>query len=136
MSPSRYFKISCISVTILFANLTVQASDQVAHRNNAAVLAATLAKLNLQNPLKDLKANLKHGDKRFIGVNGYTCDAPGAAVEDQRIVSSPRFGLNCLDGTSDVTGSEEHFRLIQKATDYASAYNKELLRRIHAGLVK
>jgi hypothetical protein len=121
---------------IFFANSTVQASDQVAQRNNAVVLAATLAKLNLENPLKDLDANLKRGDKRFIGVNGYTCDAPGAADADQGIVNSPRFGLNCLDGTSDVAGSEEHFRLIQTATEYAVAYNKELLRRIHSGLVK
>ncbi len=121
---------------IFFANATVQASDQEPQRNNAVVLAATLAKLNLENPLEDLRTNLKRGDKRFIGINGYTCDAPGVIDADQRIVNSPKFGLNCLDGTSDVVGSEDHFRLIQKATDYAIIYNKELLRRIHAGSVK
>jgi hypothetical protein len=136
MSPNFYLRVGCISVMIFFANATVQASDLEPQRNNAVVLAATLAKLNLENPLKDLSANLKRGDKRFIGVNGYTCDAPGVTDADQRIVNSPKFGLNCLDGTSDVVGSDEHFRLIQKATDYAMAYNRELLRRIHAGLVK
>jgi hypothetical protein len=125
-----------MSVMIFFANATVQASDQEPQRNNAVVLAATLAKLNLENPLEDLRTNLKRGDKRFIGINGYTCDAPGVIDADQRIVNSPKFGLNCLDGTSDVVGSEDHFRLIQKATDYAIIYNKELLRRIHAGSVK
>lgn len=55
---------------IFFANATVQASDLEPQRNNAVVLAATLAKLNLENPLQDLNANLKRGDKRFIGVNG------------------------------------------------------------------
>jgi hypothetical protein len=136
MSPNVYFRAGCISVMIFFATATVQASDSDPQRNNAVVLAATLAKLNLENPLKDLNANLKRGDKRFIGIKGYTCDAPGATDADQAIVNSPKFGLNCLDGTSDVVGSEEHFRLIQKATDYATSYNKELLRRIHAGLVK
>jgi hypothetical protein len=121
---------------IFFANATVQASDQEPQRNNAVVLAATLAKLNLENPLEDLRTNLKRGDKRFIGINGYTCDAPGVIDADQKIVNSPKFGLNCLDGTSDVVGSEDHFRLIQKATDYAIIYNKELLQRIHAGSVK
>jgi hypothetical protein len=136
MSPHFYFRAGCISVMIFLATAPVQASDPEPQRNNAVVLAATLAKLTLENPLKDLNVNLKRGDKRFIGIKEYTCDAPGATDADQTIVNSPKFGLNCLDGTSDVVGSEEHLRLIQKATDYATIYNKELLRRIHAGSVK
>ena len=99
-------------------------------------LTATLATLNLAHPIKDLDANLKRNDRRFIGVASYACDAPGVRGSDEPLTRSPTFGLRCLEGTGDVIESDEHFRLMQKATDYALAYNTELLRRIHAGLVK
>jgi hypothetical protein len=126
------FRVGAMLGMVFFAYAASLASEP--QRNNAVVLAATLAKLNLENPIKDLNANLKRGDKRFVGLNAYTCDAPGVTGADRQFPN--KLGLNCLDGTSDVVGSDEHLALIEKATAYALAYNKELLRRIHGGLIK
>jgi hypothetical protein len=134
MSLHYYLRVGGISIMAFFASAAAPASDHDPQPNNAVVLAATLAKLNLGSPVKDLNASLKRGDKRFIGINGYTCDAPGVTDADQRFAT--QFGLNCLDGASDVVGSDEHLALIEKATSYALAYNTELLRRIHAGLIR
>ena len=66
----------------------------------AEVLIATLATLNLADPVADLDANLAKQDKRFIGINGYTCDAAGISNDDYQLVHSSMYGLKCLEGTS------------------------------------
>jgi hypothetical protein len=100
------------------------------------VLAATLASLNLKNPVADLDANVAKGDLRFIGINGYSCNAPGVDKdEDDRLVTSARYGLRCLSGTGDVLESDKHKALVDKALEYAREYNKTLLARIHAGAI-
>jgi len=96
-------------------------------------LTETLASLNLENPIVDLERNLRLGDRRFIGINGYACFAPGAERAEEPW--SPKFGRRCLAGTSDAVEGEAHLALIAKATKYAQGYNAELLRRIRAGLV-
>jgi hypothetical protein len=53
------------------------------------VLTATLATLNLANPVSDLNANLKRNERRFIGINGYACEAPGVSGEDKPLVWWP-----------------------------------------------
>ena len=101
-----------------------------------AVLTATLATMNLSNPIADLEANTAKGDRRFIGINGYTCHAPGVGTKDDKFVTSSLYGIRCLEGTGDVIEGNQHKHLIDKAIEYARTYNGELLRRIHAGLVK
>jgi hypothetical protein len=101
-------------------------------------LARSLRKFNLENPVADLEAALQRGDRRFIGTNGYTCAAPGldysaTSTDEQNYVST--FGINCIEGTSDVV-DQQLLDLTHVADDYASTYNKELLRRIRAGSVK
>jgi hypothetical protein len=133
MSLRYYLGVVGILVMFFCGAAISQALPEEPRRNNAVILEATLAKLNLKNPTNDLTKSLKRGDNRFIGINGYSCDAPGVAEADRQFITT--FGLNCLDGTSDVVGSDEHVALIQKATKYATSYNKELLRRIYAGQI-
>jgi outer membrane lipoprotein LolB len=102
------------------------------------VLKATLATLNLADPVADLEANLAKQDKRFIGINGYTCTAPGIKDEDHdeyMLVHSSLYGLKCLAGTSDAIESNEHMALISRAETYARTYNVELRRRIRNGSI-
>ena len=111
-------------------------ASQVAHVDvgNEAILANTLRGFNLSDPKSDLDANLARGDRRFIGLNGYTCTVPGVpedAVELQRYGAGPY----CLPGTSDVIGSARHLALTQTAEDYARRYNAELFRRMRAGAI-
>lgn len=101
----------------------------------AEVLMATLATLNLADPVADLDANLAKQDKRFIGINGYTCDAPGISNDDYQLVHSSIYGLKCLEGTSDAIQSDADGALLLRADAYAKTYNLELRRRVRAGLV-
>jgi hypothetical protein len=96
-------------------------------------LTATLSGVDLARPIADLERNLSVGDRRFIGINGYSCFPPGVDKADEPW--SPKFGIRCLPGTSDVIEGDAHLALINKATKYAQEYNVELLRRIRAGLV-
>lgn len=117
-------------------NWQAYADNSVSNKSETELLAETLATLNLSNPIADLEANIAKGDKRFIGINGYTCSAPGVeSAEDDRLVVSSKYGLRCLTGTSDVLESNKQKLLIDKALAYARIYNGELLRRIHAGLM-
>jgi hypothetical protein len=95
------------------------------------VLTKTLATLNLADPVADLDAHLSHGDLRFVGISGYICVAPGVDGQEANLVQ--KYGLRCLEGTSEAIGNSEPSALLKKAQSYAAAYNAELLRRIHSG---
>jgi hypothetical protein len=96
-------------------------------------LSRALEKLDLSNPIADLDASLRAGDKRFVCVFGYAATAPGVSQADE--VTVQRRGMKCIEGTSDALESDEHERLIGKATNYARSYNLELVRRIRDGIV-
>ena len=132
----KFHRFYLLSAFALLAMVAAAASSDGGVGPGTKALTATLATLNLANPIKDLDANLKRNDRRFIGVASYACDAPGVRGSDEPLTRSATYGLRCLEGTGDIIESDEHLRLIQKATDYALAYNTELLRRIHAGLIK
>ena len=101
--------------------------------DHTRVLRATLAALNLSDPAADVELHLQRGDKRFRGIFGISCAAPGTADADQPLVQ--RFGVTCLEGTTDTIPDANYAPLEEKAARYASAYNAELLRRIRAGAV-
>jgi len=96
-------------------------------------LLATMGKVRLADPIADLDANISLGDKRFIGINGYSCSEPGLSATDDPIVA--QFHTHCLEGTGDVIEGNLHWALIDAATTYARIYNTELLSRIRAGMV-
>jgi hypothetical protein len=112
------------------------AENGVPRKTQTEILAETLAALNLSNPIADLEANIAKGDMHFIGINGYSCNAPGVVSdEDELLVMSAKYGLRCLAGTSDVLESNKQKVLIDRALEYARTYNVELLRRVHAGRI-
>ena len=120
-------------VVLLFGPSAASYGDIASQNNSIATLSRTLATLNLSDPFADLELNLKQGDHRFIGINGYTCMATGIADIEYQLLR--RFGFRCLDGTSDVIESKEHDRLQEKASAYAREYILELYRSIKKGLV-
>jgi hypothetical protein len=122
-----------LTLTSLAAASNVVFAGPMGGGPNTTALATVLASLNLARPAVDLDANLKRGDKRFIGFNGYTCIAPGVDDDDATLLR--HFGVRCLVGTSDAIEGTDHAALLGKAAKYAREYNAELLRRIHAGLV-
>lgn len=96
--------------------------------SQAALLAKTLATLNLSSPIADLDANWDRKDHRFVGINSYSCMAPGIGGADTALPQ--RYGLRCLFGTSDFLESRAHAALMAEARRYAARYNAELARRI------
>jgi hypothetical protein len=133
---------SCTKQSPAPALAPIPATDRVppdsALEPTSLPLARSLRKFNLANPVADLEAALQRGDRRFIGENGYTCTAPGldysaTSADEQNYVST--FGINCIEGTSDVV-DQQLLDLTHVLDEYASTYNKELLRRVRVGSVK
>jgi hypothetical protein len=96
-------------------------------------LMAALSKMNLLNPIADLNSNIANGDRRFIGMNSYSCSEPGVKAGDQALVD--RFHTHCLEGSGDIVEGQLHFQLMEAATAYASTYNTELIRLIRVGKI-
>ena len=69
----------------------------------------------------------KH-DHHFIMAMGYAAYMPG--IDDWSLIASLRekFSIQFLPNTSDVIRSKAHRRYIEAATNFAGAYNKEMLR--------
>jgi len=89
--------------------------------SNTMILKTTLSSLNIDDPEKDIQINIKNNDLRFICVCGYSCYTPG--VEKDDLLLTEKYGVRCLEGTSDVFDSVEHVKLIMNAKGYAEHYN-------------
>jgi hypothetical protein len=124
-------RTAILALPFMLATAPVPAADLPA-ASNIPVLEKTLSALNLDNPTKDLDFNLAHHDRRFVGIYGYTCDAPEVTEAEWKIIHSGKYGMRCLEGTGDVVEGSVHKALIGKATKYAITYNRELLNRIRA----
>jgi hypothetical protein len=131
--PTSHQLFVSILITAMLVACGRNAATSTPHVSNIEILAATLAPLHLSAPALDLDENLKRGDTRFVGFNGFTCVAPGTSDGDAALVG--RYGLRCLEGTGDAILGPEHEALLNKANTYAAAYNAELLRRIRSGLI-
>ena len=119
---------------------TIPDDSRLAQPKYSKVLAASLRKLNLVDPSKDLDVNLSHGDSKFVGIFGYTCSPPGLdesgtgpdLTADERLLES--HGVVCIEGTGDVLPPDRQYMdLFQTAWKYAETYNHELLSRIRKG---
>ena len=119
---------------------TIPDDSKLVQPKYSKVLAASLRKLNLVDPTKDLDVNLSRGDNKFVGIFGYTCSPPGldesgtgqALTADQQVLRS--HGVVCIEGTGDVLPPDHQYMdLYQTAWKYAETYNRELLNRIRKG---
>ena len=89
-------------------------------------LKQSLSKLNLNNPKKDLMINISKGDYRYIGLRGYSIYCPGLQKEDMLLAR--KAGIRPIDGTSDMLINNEYAEIMDVAIQYATRYNRELLR--------
>jgi len=87
--------------------------------------------LDRADPQRDLAAALARGDRRFVGVYGYSADVPGVDSPDQGLLK--RYGVRYLRGTSDAMTSQEDERLNKLAHRYAKKYNGLLLQHLRRG---
>ena len=80
------------------------------------------------NPAVECKAALARGDHRLLAVRGLVVSLPGVDSLNTEYYRQ-NYGVREIEGTTDALVNEEHHRLVQRATDYAKAYN---LMMVHA----
>jgi outer membrane lipoprotein LolB len=124
----KWFRsIPLVILMLLIASVAVAGSGEAkAKTSNLAILTTTLSLLDLAHPEQDMANHVAHGDYRFIGMNGYSCTAPGIRGTPSEIID--KYGIWCLEGTSDMIEGEEHMKLIKKAKSYAERYNIALAK--------
>lgn len=125
MHKKYFYNFMLLLALSLFSCQTMNSANAT---TMVAILKTELASLNLENPEVDLERNYLHGDKRCIGIYGFTLLCPG--LEDISYDLIKKYGVRPIEGTSDSIESGEHGRLIGLATKYAKTYNQALVRKI------
>jgi hypothetical protein len=120
--------ITALLIMIIFGNQVRAQDNKKSLMTQTETLKATLSRLNLGNPEKDIDTNIANADLRFICICGYACYAPGVDKSDLSLTK--KYGTRCLEGTSDVIEGEEHGKLIETARKYAERYNTALLKKL------
>lgn len=98
--------------------------DDAAEGPPAGQYAQQIVDLKNANVAVEVDANLKKGDRRFVGVMQYGLDIPGLRIN--RLVAENKYGVRVIDNTSDAIESNEHLQLQLGAKKYAETYNKLL----------
>ena len=97
-------------------------------RAELRVRADSIARLD---PARELAHALERGDRRFIGLQGYSQIAPGL---DHRHPLYPKQGtMRIVEGTSDSVWAPEVKRLNEIAAEYATRYNRMLVQELQRG---
>jgi hypothetical protein len=91
-------------------------------------LETALGQLNLADPEQDADQHLADGDRRAIGIQGYSISFPGLPP-DASIPLDQESGYRTIDGTSDCVIGPRHMELIEIATRYAERYNRHIWQR-------
>ena len=101
-------------------------------RHQESELAARADSLGDLSPEQELNAALARGDRRYIGLMGYTIIVPGVSWDHG---CHPRSydSVVVIAGTSDAVDSKDRERLNRTAAEYAKQYNTLLLQRTCAG---
>ncbi|MCG7872177.1 MAG: glutamyl-tRNA amidotransferase [Candidatus Thiodiazotropha lotti] len=87
----------------------------------------SLVWLNDANVERDVQTALDKRDKRLLGMMGRATDLPGVPAE---LTSRAKTvcGIRYVEGSTDVVRGEVHLQLLQRAYDYAAAYNQAMLK--------
>ena len=91
-------------------------------------LETALAQLNLSDPEHDADQRLSDGDRRVIGIHGYSVSFPGLPP-DASVPLDQQSRYRTIDGTSDRVFGPRHMELIEIATRYAERYNRHIWQR-------
>ena len=121
-------RIPTILLALMVASASAGEGDTYTSPYTARI-KTTLRMLNLDDPASDVRANVAFGDFRFVGVTDYSCNAPIRGESPLR-QAVERYGLRCLDGTTDMIEGEEYVELARVARGYAIAYNQALYEHI------
>lgn len=123
----KSFIILLLSALALTACQEKEAIDmsQLSDEEKKAVLS--LSWLKDADPRKSAAEALEKGDKRLIAMASRATVLPG--IENELLSKAKRIcGIRYLEGSTDTVFGETHLKLIQRASDYAAAYNTIVIR--------
>ena len=91
---------------------------------------AEIQLLDRASPERALNAALLRGDKRFLGIGGFSLTAPGIGdgFDDEVYF---KYGVRQIEGTGDAGVDSKTEKLISQAREYATTYNRLLLKSLH-----
>ena len=95
------------------------------YTTDLAILKTNLFPVNLRNPEEDLKIRIKHGDYRFLSMNGLIVTYHGLNFPEDKLLLCLA-GEKNIEGTSDALDGEEHADLVIKFTEYTAIYNSKM----------
>jgi hypothetical protein len=80
------------------------------------------------DPMKSAAEALEKGDKRLMAMASRATVLPGIETE---LISKAKSicGIRYLEGSTDTVFGETHLKFIQRASDYAAAYNKIVIEK-------
>jgi len=93
------------------------------------IVLRQVQKLQEANPAQDFAKAWAEQDYRFIGVYGHLYFVPGVS-KDEANASLRRKRVNFIKGTGGGMDTSEEKRLHTLAVDYATRYNKLLLKSV------
>ncbi|MGN2244131.1 hypothetical protein ACFWZU_11540 [Frateuria sp. GZRR33] len=103
--------------------LVLAACSDLEGTADVRALKAAVAPLHLDDPARDVRANVAHLDFRPIGLRDHGI-CTGYTGTDARLVKlQARLGTRCLRGATLRPGFPAHDRLVYAARAYARAYN-------------
>jgi hypothetical protein len=87
------------------------------------------------DPLLDASEAYRKRDFRLVGVLGIGLSTPGVTVESSKRLLGPQrhLGIKTISGTSDMISSPDHEQMIQRAHEYAKAYNAQMMILLTTG---
>lgn len=92
---------------------------------------AELVLVQNADPRVALESAWHRGDKRFIAIQTFSTEIPGAEEFYDTLVRE--HGMRVLTGTGDAGVDDARAKLIAGARDYAERYNRLLLERLSGG---
>ena len=114
--------------TLIFACLLVLLPGRVAAGDNCTVASRQIEHFRGKDPAAEARGSIEKGTLEFLGVFGYSIDAPG--VSDSQLACYSDIPIRGIEGTSDFVPCESVRTLNRIAEEYAERFNGVMLEEI------
>jgi hypothetical protein len=116
MHPTSFIAI-CAMSTAVWADSPPTADPEI-------LALEAVVKLSPEN---EAAAAIARGDRKFLGVAGYSVEILGVENRIARC-NVARDSMNIVRGTSDIILNDHHLELINRAREYAARYNSVIAK--------
>ena len=82
-----------------------------------------LHQIAARDAVADARTAIARGDLRFVAIHGFSTEVPGVTLTERELNQDHRL----IEGTSDFYTSPAELALNERAREYATQYNAEIL---------